>query len=73
MTRTDIAAMPIAERLQLMEALWESMGDDVAEAAIPDWHAEVLAERDDLHKRGLEDASDWEEAKQRIRNRITKR
>lgn len=73
MTRTDIAAMPITERLQLMEALWESMSDDVTAAAIPDWHAEVLAERNDLHQRGLEEASDWEEAKQRIRNRITPR
>jgi putative addiction module component (TIGR02574 family) len=72
MTRTDIATMPVAERLQLMEALWESLDED-SSAAVPDWHAEVLAERAIQHEQGREEAGDWEEAKQRIRSRIAPR
>lgn len=67
MTRTDIATMPVAERLQFMEALWESF-DENSSAAIPDWHADVLAERAAQYEQGQEETTDWEEAKQRIRN-----
>ncbi len=67
MTRTDIATLPVAERLQLMEALWESLDED-SSAAVPDWHAEVLAERASQYEQGQEETTDWEEAKRRIRN-----
>ena len=73
MTHADLAALPVAERIQLMEVLWDSLCDDpAAAAAIPAWHDEVLAERALQLDQGSEELAPWNEAKQRIRAQITK-
>lgn len=69
MTVVEIAAMPVAEKLQLMESLWESLSQNAA-SAIPEWHAEELASRGKRLDHGLESISSWSEAKQRIHLRI---
>jgi hypothetical protein len=71
MTHADLLTMPIAEKIQLMESLWESLSND-AIAAIPPWHSEVLAERGALLDQGQEPVADWSDAKQRIRDQIAK-
>lgn len=71
MTHADIAALPVAEKIQLMEALWGSLCDEPA-AAIPTWHGEVLAKRARQLDHGSEELTPWNEAKQRIRSQITK-
>lgn len=68
MTHVDLVSMPVAEKIQLMEALWESLSMD--DSVVPSWHAEVLAERVALLDQGQETVSDWNEAKQRIRNQV---
>ena len=35
-----------AERLQLVEAIWDSLLDTPEAIPMPDWHREVLDERD---------------------------
>lgn len=73
MTHADLAALPVAEKIQLMEALWGSLCDDPdAAAAIPAWHDEVLAERALQLDQGSEELTPWNEAKHRIRTQITK-
>ncbi len=60
MTHTDLAKMPISEKIQLMESLWESLSNDaLADAAVPAWHGDVLAERRALLDRGEEPVSAW--------------
>ncbi|MCD6211894.1 MAG: addiction module protein [Sulfurovum sp.] len=44
MSINDIKNMPIQERMQLMEALWESFVHDDATSS-PAWHKEVLDNR----------------------------
>jgi len=74
MTHIELAAMPVAERIRLMETLWESLdSEDAATAAVPDWHREVLAVRGALLDRDEEASSTLEEAKQRIRNLVGER
>lgn len=74
MTHADLAALPVAEKILLMEALWDSLCDDpTAAAAIPAWHDEVLAERALQLDQGNEELAPWNEAKQNIRTQITKR
>jgi len=64
----DIAALPVAEKLQLMESLWESLcREDSGEPAVPAWHKEVLAERLSRLDNGDEPLSTWQDAKKRIR------
>ena len=73
MTDADLAGMPVADKIQLMESLWESLSNDpVATPAIPSWHGDVLAERAVLLDQGQEPISPWGEAKQRIRNQTAK-
>ena len=71
MTSIDIAAMPVTEKLRLMESLWDSfcleMKDD---ASSPSWHGDVLAERLRRLDAGEETVTPWNEAKQRMRAQI---
>jgi hypothetical protein len=41
----DIAALPLAQRLAAMEALWDSLIRDAGHDPSPGWHADVLAQR----------------------------
>lgn len=67
MNLKDLARLSVAERLQAMETLWESLvdgGDKAIEA--PAWHAEILAERARSLDDGSEPLIDWDEAKLQI-------
>ena len=73
MTHADLAKMPVSEKIQLMESLWESLSNDVlASAAVPAWHGDVLAKRQVLLDQGEEAVSTWADAKQRIRDLAAK-
>ena len=73
MTRPQIATLPLAEKLELMESLWDSIcHEPSATSAIPDWHQEVLADRIARLDSGEESVSSWEEAKVRIRDQPKK-
>ena len=70
MQTADLVALPLAQRLQAMEALWESLCKDSYQAQIvPTWHQEVLGQRLESLNAGTEIVSPWEEAKERIRQR----
>jgi putative addiction module component (TIGR02574 family) len=67
----DLVALPLAERLQAMKALWESLCRDTpAELLVPAWHAAELSARAQALDSGKEAVSDWPDAKQRIRGKV---
>jgi putative addiction module component (TIGR02574 family) len=45
MNTQEIKKMSRIERLQVMEALWDSLIDEEAEIESPEWHRDVLEER----------------------------
>lgn len=46
MTNLEIAALPVSERLQLMESLWDSIcREPSVEPDVPSWHKDELTER----------------------------
>jgi len=45
MTIAEISQMSMAERLQTMEAIWDSLTRDSSKVESPEWHEEVLADR----------------------------
>ncbi len=45
MTIAEISKMSVNERLQTMEALWDSLTHETKEIDSPDWHSEVLTQR----------------------------
>jgi hypothetical protein len=64
MTAIEIAAMPVAEKLKLMEALWDSLANRTdGDMGSPPWHGAVLEERLRRLANGEEQVSPWKEAK----------
>lgn len=45
MNTTEIEKMSTAERIQTMEALWDSLLRDEHEIESPEWHGDILKER----------------------------
>ncbi|WP_024538719.1 addiction module protein [Comamonas badia] len=67
MTAIDIAELPVAEKLMLMEKLWDALSAQAASAAVPTWHQEVLVQRLQRLDSGAEAAAPWAQARERIR------
>jgi len=65
----QIKGLSHADALEAMEALWDRLTENGGEVPSPDWHWEELARRDALVEEGSITFSDWETAKERIRNR----
>ncbi len=45
MTISEISKMSLQERLQTMEALWDSLTHESVEIKSPKWHGDILLER----------------------------
>ena len=45
LTQAEIDAMPLEEKLELSEALWESIHASTEPPPEPDWHKKLLDER----------------------------
>jgi len=45
MNTIEIKKMSMIERLQAMEALWDSLLDEESEIESPEWHQDILEER----------------------------
>jgi hypothetical protein len=63
--------MTVAEKLQLMEVLWEDLSKNPADLPSPEWHKEVLDECCRKAESGEEQFIDWEKAKQEILKRTS--
>ncbi len=57
------------QKLQLMEALWNSLQENPADIPIPDWHLEELERRMALYRDNPTAGSTWEEVKSRLGRR----
>jgi putative addiction module component (TIGR02574 family) len=63
--------MSVEEKLQTMEALWQSLSADSAAIESPPWHEEELAEREQKIESGGAKFVEWEKAKADIRRRTS--
>ena len=64
MNMAELSTLPLAQRLEAMEVLWESLSHDSAYDPSPAWHADVLAQRVSEIESGQTTA--WADAKGRI-------
>lgn len=48
----EISKMSLQDRLQIMEALWDSLTHDQVEIKPPEWHKDILTERGEKIKNG---------------------
>lgn len=63
LTRAEIDAMPLEDKLELSDALWDSIYASTDEGPIPDWHKEQLEQR--LQEPNPE-FDTWENVKKRL-------
>ena len=70
-TIIDLKQMSLSDKLCLMEALWDKLCRREEEVPIPEWHKQVLNEREQQIKEGKATFSEWEGAKERIRKRVS--
>jgi putative addiction module component (TIGR02574 family) len=73
MERVDLplSKLTFAQKLALMEALWDDLAGHEKTLKSPDWHEEVLKDREKAIAAGKASFSDWEEAKERIRRNVS--
>jgi hypothetical protein len=70
MTIEAVRKLPRAEKLRLMETLWEELSRSDAEFESPVWHGKELAETERRLAEGKEQILDWETAKKKLRKRF---
>jgi hypothetical protein len=68
----QIEQMTIEEKLRAMEALWNDLCEQAA-VPVPQWHKDILDERQRLIDEGKAEFIDWETAKKQIVERTSSR
>ena len=58
-----------AERLQLVEALWDSIAEEEAQLPVPEWKREELRQRKERFSRHPSSGRVWEQVKEVARAR----
>ena len=58
-----------AEKLQLVQDLWDDLAASPSDVPIPEWHKEELDRRAAEQEQRPEAALDWDEVKRQIRSR----
>lgn len=69
----SIEQMSVEEKLRAMELLWENLRRDEKNVPVPQWHKDLLDEREQLVREGKIGFEDWETAKVSIANQIQKK
>jgi hypothetical protein len=57
------------EKLLIMEQIWEDLSRNADNMEVPEWHLDVLKDRELSVDKGLEQFIPWEEAKKRLREK----
>ncbi len=63
MTSAEIHQLPLNEKLQIMEAMWEDLRSQVGGIPVPDWHKDLLDARQKAVTEGQENILDWDTVK----------
>lgn len=73
MERADLplAKMPLAQKLDLIETLWDDISKDDKSLESPSWHGEVLQDRQKALEAGKASAHDRDQAKERIKRNVS--
>jgi putative addiction module component (TIGR02574 family) len=66
----NISELTLAQKLNLMEAIWDDIAKDESVLKSPTWHETVLKDRENALASGKASVSDWEKAKERIRRNV---
>lgn len=66
LTLSEIAEMPIQQRIQLVEDIWNSIAAKPEAVPVPEWHKQELEKRLQAYHSNPDEGSTWSEVKQRV-------
>ena len=69
-TVLDIGKLTRTEKLRAMEELWEDLSRSGDRYPSPQWHGDVLREREEAIQAGEEEFIPWEAAKRKLRESV---
>lgn len=70
-TAFPLSRLSFEQKLDLMETLWDDLIRDEKKLESPAWHKVVLKERAEAYAAGKAIASDWDQAKRRIKKKVS--
>jgi putative addiction module component (TIGR02574 family) len=70
MSIAELRQLPKAEKLKIMEALWDDLASDDESLQSPPWHEAELRKTEADFSAGRAEAVDWEDAKRELRERF---
>ena len=70
---TELLALPLGEKMRLVELLWDNLARSPEIVESPGWHESILNERGQRAADGTSEFTDWESAKMEIRSRVIRR
>ena len=62
--------MTTAEKLVVMEHIWDDLSRNAKKISSPIWHGKVLQQREENLNKGIDKLDDWENAKRKIRKSV---
>ena len=65
-TKEEIQSLEWKDKMWLFETLWDDISNEEKDLDVPDWHKQVLDERQELIDQGKATFIDWDEAKKQI-------
>ena len=65
-TTDELRRLPAAERLKIIEELWDSLDEDLDQRPTPDWHRTEIDRRLDALDSGVSVGASWEDVQRRI-------
>jgi len=70
-TALSLSRLSFAQKLELMETLWAELTRNQKKLESPSWHEAVLEDREEAFASGKVEISNWEEAKKRIKKKVS--
>lgn len=64
----SLRALPVAERLELIEELWDSLDDERDRLPLLDWHREEIERRLTNLEAGVSVGTPWEVVRRRLKD-----
>jgi putative addiction module component (TIGR02574 family) len=63
---SDVAALPLDQRIELVEAIWDSIASEAELVPMPNWHVRELDKRSTSHAADPAGGTPWTEIRQRL-------
>lgn len=64
--QSEIRQMSFPEKVALLETVWSEIAADPGQVEVPQWHKDILDERDLALNEGRATVLEWDEAKRQI-------